>query len=199
VIFVSVGTVLPFDRLIRAMDAWAAAHPEEEAVAQIGRGSFEPAHMRWSRTLGWEAYDGTVAAARLMVAHAGTGSVLTASEWAKPIVLLPRRARLGEHRSDHQIETAAWLRGRPCSWPKPRRSCPRASPKPGLPKAASSPSAPTLPRPCWRSCGISSRDRPGGVGRAAHRLIRLPMDQRVSGKRTASARTCGQIADIVRY
>ena len=52
-------------------------------------------------------------AAELVVAHAGIGSVVTAGEHGKPIVLLPRRARLGEHRNDHQRDTVAHLAGRP--------------------------------------------------------------------------------------
>ena len=130
VIFVSVGTELPFDRLIQAMDAWAAEHPDEEVLAQIGRGRYEPRHMRWSRRLGWDDYDAEVAASRLLVAHAGTGSVLTAGEWAKPIVVLPRRGQYGEHRNDHQME---WRLGcgvdQAYSWLKPRWNCPSGSPK----------------------------------------------------------------------
>jgi UDP-N-acetylglucosamine transferase subunit ALG13 len=46
-------------------------------------------------------------AARIVVAHAGMGSILMAAEAGKPIVILPRRADLGEHRNDHQLDTAA--------------------------------------------------------------------------------------------
>ena len=34
-------------------------------------------------------------------------------ERGKPVVLLPRRARLGEHANDHQLDTAAWFGSRP--------------------------------------------------------------------------------------
>ena len=54
-----------------------------------------------------------IAGARLVVAHAGVGSVVSAGEQGKPIVVLPRRAALGEHTSDHQVETIGWLRGKP--------------------------------------------------------------------------------------
>jgi UDP-N-acetylglucosamine transferase subunit ALG13 len=33
------------------------------------------------------------------------GSILTAIELSKPIVVMPRRAHLGEHRNDHQWAT----------------------------------------------------------------------------------------------
>jgi UDP-N-acetylglucosamine transferase subunit ALG13 len=113
VIFVTIGTMWPFDRLIRAMDAFAEADPGAEMLAQIGRGKFEPRHMRWVRLLDREAYAATIAGADLVVAHAGVGSVVTAGEHGKPIVVLPRKAAWGEHTTDHQLETATWLRGRP--------------------------------------------------------------------------------------
>ena len=34
------------------------------------------------------------------------GSILSACEMGKPIVLMPRRAAYGEHRNDHQLDTA---------------------------------------------------------------------------------------------
>ena len=82
-------------------------------VAQTGDGVFEPEHMRWVRSLSREDYAAAMEAADLIVAHAGVGSVVTAGEYARPIVLLPRRAALGEHRNDHQADTAGWLRDRP--------------------------------------------------------------------------------------
>lgn len=112
-IFVTVGGELPFERLVRAMDAWAAAHPGEEVLAQVGDGRFAPAHMAWRRTLGREEYGAALDRAELIVAHAGMGSLLSAGERGKPIVLLPRRARLGEHRNDHQQDTAAHFGGLP--------------------------------------------------------------------------------------
>jgi UDP-N-acetylglucosamine transferase subunit ALG13 len=112
VIFVTIGSMFPFDRMIRAMDAWAAAQ-EEEILAQIGAGAFEPRHMGWVRRLERPDYAAAIARARLVVAHAGVGSVVAAGEQGKPVVVLPRRADLGEHTSDHQVETASWLRGKP--------------------------------------------------------------------------------------
>jgi UDP-N-acetylglucosamine transferase subunit ALG13 len=110
-ILVSIGTMLPFDRLVRAVDKWAEQHPKEEVVAQIGeRGLYEPKHMRWMRLTGPDEFAALVDQSRLLVAHAGTGSFLLAAERRRPIVLFPRRAALKEHTSDHQLQTARWLR-----------------------------------------------------------------------------------------
>jgi UDP-N-acetylglucosamine transferase subunit ALG13 len=115
VIFVTIGSMFPFDRLVRAADAWAAARPDpqEEIFAQIGGGAYRPAHMAFVDRLERGEYEAAVARARLVVAHAGVGSVVTAGQHGKPVVVMPRRHHLGEHTSDHQMETVGWLRGKP--------------------------------------------------------------------------------------
>ncbi len=44
--------------------------------------------------------------ASLIIAHAGMGSIITALEMGKPIIVMPRRSDLNEHRNNHQISTA---------------------------------------------------------------------------------------------
>lgn len=112
-IFVTIGSMFPFDRLIRAMDGWAEANPGTEILAQIGTGDYVPARMPHVRKLDQAEFARTVAGAELVVAHAGMGSVITASQYAKPIVMMPRLREWGEHTTDHQIATANWLRGKP--------------------------------------------------------------------------------------
>lgn len=111
-IFVTVGSMLPFDRLVRLFDEWAAANPHEEAFIQIGEGSYEPVNVPWARMLNGAEFDAKIAAASLIVAHAGTGSVFAAFEHVKPIVIVPRYAAFKEHTTDHQLHTAEWLRSK---------------------------------------------------------------------------------------
>lgn len=112
-IFVTVGSALPFDRLIQAMDAWAAGHPQTEVFAQIGAGAYVPQHMGYERMITPAEFRRRSESANTIVAHAGMGSVITASELGKPIVLLPRLASAREHTTDHQLHTAGWLTARP--------------------------------------------------------------------------------------
>lgn len=112
-IFVSVGSQLPFDRLIRAMDAWAEQNPDVSVIAQTGEHSYCPLHMAWQESYNPGAFRAHAANATVIVSHAGIGNVLLALELGKPIVLLPRRADLNEHRNDHQLATARQLEGRP--------------------------------------------------------------------------------------
>lgn len=112
-IFVTVGSIMAFDRLICAMDKWAQEHSEYEVLAQIGDGNYQPNHMRSMRTLTPSMFNDTVRNAAIVVAHAGMGSYLVATELGKPIVLLPRRAANREHTTDHQVHTAQWLGKKP--------------------------------------------------------------------------------------
>lgn len=112
-IFLTVGTQLPFDRLVSAVDTWAQQHPDVEVIGQIGPSSLSPSHMRSSQFLNPKEADGLFRKASLVVAHAGMGSILTALKYRKPILIVPRKAQLGEHRNEHQMATAKWLQTRP--------------------------------------------------------------------------------------
>lgn len=110
-IFVTVGGQKPFDRLVACVDAWvgakiAAGEDVPEVFAQIGKSERPPQHVPWVESLSPSDYAARVKSASVIVAHAGMGTILTAAELAKPILVLPRLARLGEHRNDHQIATA---------------------------------------------------------------------------------------------
>lgn len=112
-IFATVGSMLPFDRLIRAMDSWVEQHPREEVFAQIGNGAYVPQHMQYQRMLAPTEFNRLMERAELLVAHAGTGTMIAAAGMAKPVVLLARLARRREHTTDHQVHTAQWLANRP--------------------------------------------------------------------------------------
>ena len=43
---VTIGTMVPFDRMLRAVDDWAAAHPGEDVVEISAVGDYQPKHMR---------------------------------------------------------------------------------------------------------------------------------------------------------
>ena len=111
-IIVTVGMQLGFDRLIEAMDA-LAPRLGMPVIAQTGKGSYAPRNMEARVKIAPSEFEALVGEARLIVAHAGIGTVLTAARCKKPILLMPRRADLGEHRNDHQMATVGKLAGRP--------------------------------------------------------------------------------------
>ena len=109
VIFVTVGGPLPFDRLVHTVDRWAKEQQRREVFAQIGDSTTPPNYIEWQRFLSPSEFQAKARQAEFIIAHAGMGSILTAIEVGKALVIMPRRAHLGEHRNDHQWATVRRL------------------------------------------------------------------------------------------
>jgi UDP-N-acetylglucosamine transferase subunit ALG13 len=105
-ILVTVGTDLPFDRMVRVIDAWAGETGRRDVFAQIGEGGWQPRHIPFAEFLSPPEFAAKFAAARVIVSHAGMGTILTALHIGKPILVMPKKASLGEHRNEHQTATA---------------------------------------------------------------------------------------------
>lgn len=108
-IFITVGTQGPFDRLISTMDKLAYELPEIPFVAQISESSYKVKNMKSLEFVGPTEFDTYFSAAKLIVSHAGMGTIISALEYNKPIIIFPRLAKLGEHRNEHQMATAKRL------------------------------------------------------------------------------------------
>lgn len=111
-IFVTVGHQMPFDRLVGAVDAWAATRPGIDVFAQIGRTDLRPRSMRWKERVEPSEFLELISSASVVVAHAGMGTILSALEIGRPLLIMPRKAELRETRNDHQFATATRLSGR---------------------------------------------------------------------------------------
>ena len=112
-ILATVGTQLPFDRMLGALDLWASQNPEQNILAQTGKTRQRFQHMDCKAFLSPRLFHDAVERAYFMVSHAGMGSILTAAELGKQIVIVPRRAEFMEHRNDHQMATAAEMESMP--------------------------------------------------------------------------------------
>jgi len=105
-IFITVGAQMAFDRLIRAIDCWAGERGRSDVFAQIGPAEFRPQNIRWTNFLDPAEFREKVEESSVVIAHAGMGSILTALELGRPILVMPRRGDLKETRNDHQVATA---------------------------------------------------------------------------------------------
>ena len=115
-IFLTVGHDTPFDRLVRCVDNWCQDTERSNVFGQIGEitpGSFQPAHFQWVSFLDPSQFQQKFEQANLIIAHAGTGTIITALMKNKPIIIMPRRSDLEETRNDHQIATAGRFNRRP--------------------------------------------------------------------------------------
>lgn len=108
-IFVTIGTQAPFDRFIKIIDE-IAPQIGEEIIAQVYQCGFEPQHIKTVDFLAPDEFNELFMKSRLIVSHAGMGTILTAMQQQKPIIIFPRIAALGEHRNEHQLATAEKLK-----------------------------------------------------------------------------------------
>ncbi len=97
-----------FPRLVDALDRVAMA-TNEEVMVQIGATRGTPQAACWFRFISQAQMDCLVGRARIVVSHAGAGSILQALRHAKPLIVMPRLKRHGEHLDDHQCELALAL------------------------------------------------------------------------------------------
>ena len=107
-IFATVGTQVHFDRLIQAVDEWAGTSGRRDVFAQTGPSSYLPKYIEAKPFIDPDEFRARMAAATIVIGHAGMGSILTALEFGKRIIVMPRRSDLGEHRNDHQVATAKY-------------------------------------------------------------------------------------------
>jgi len=106
-IFLTVGTMFPFDRLIRAVDAAVEQGViEEKVIAQIGRGSVKPKNMYFKELLPEDDYEQYISEASVVISHAGIGTIITALNHHKPLLVMPRMKCYKECVNDHQVTTA---------------------------------------------------------------------------------------------
>lgn len=105
-IFVTVGTELPFNRLVQEVDAWAGRTGRLDVFAQIGKTDWRPSFIEYQCFLEPQVFADRFARSSVIVSHAGMGTILSALHAGKPILVVPRRASLSEHRNEHQLATA---------------------------------------------------------------------------------------------
>lgn len=105
-IFITVGTDQPFDRMLRVIDVWACENNRKDVFAQIGVGAWKPDFIESVEFLEPQDYKRRFNEASLIISHAGMGTIISALLCGKPILVMPKLARLGEHRNEHQLATA---------------------------------------------------------------------------------------------
>lgn len=107
-IFVAVGTQkFPFDRLLRVMDDMVAEGViKEDVFAQRGYSNYVPKHYKSSDFISKEHFLQIIESCDIVVTHSGVASILSSLEAKKPVIVVPRMAKFGEHVDDHQAEIA---------------------------------------------------------------------------------------------
>jgi beta-1,4-N-acetylglucosaminyltransferase len=111
-IFVTVGNDFrPFDRLLKGMDEIAPFLPEE-VLMQKGYSTYCPRNTEYFDFVPLQTATEYLLKSRLVVSHAGIGTIILCQRHGIPLLILPRRKKFGEHMNDHQLEIAQALEER---------------------------------------------------------------------------------------
>ena len=106
-IFLTVGTQFPFDRLVKAIDELMEQSDfDEDIVAQIGNSMYQPKRFRAVASMRKDIFDKHMHDASCIISHAGMGTITMALEAPKPLLVLPRRKIYAEVVNDHQVAIA---------------------------------------------------------------------------------------------
>lgn len=108
-ILVTCGTnEQPFDRLVRA----ARELDGEPVVVQYGSSTVAHGAGRWLDFVSFEELSDLMLEARVVISHAGVGSIVLARRCGKVPFVVPRRLHLDEAVDDHQLPLARRLHER---------------------------------------------------------------------------------------
>lgn len=102
--FVSVGNATqPFPRLLEAVVALREMLPVP-VVVQHGNTPFGTSGFDAVAFMGMDDFVARIREAKVLILHGGAGSVIQAIGAGRTPIVMPRRAKYGEHVDDHQAE-----------------------------------------------------------------------------------------------
>ena len=107
-IFVAVGTQkFQMNRLLKEIDNCIESRDITEKVfAQIGNSTYQPKNYEYSTFLCKADFEERVKECNLLITHSGVATIITGLKFDKPVIVVPRLAKYGEHVDDHQLQIA---------------------------------------------------------------------------------------------
>jgi UDP-N-acetylglucosamine transferase subunit ALG13 len=109
-VFVTVGNATQkFGRLLNEVERLAGEGFFDGELVLIQTGNnpeFQTRHCQQAAFLTQDEFRTAIREADVVIAHAGAGTLCHAADTGKIPVVMPRRAKYGEHIDDHQVELA---------------------------------------------------------------------------------------------
>ncbi|WP_295891652.1 glycosyltransferase [uncultured Vibrio sp.] len=109
-IFATVGSQMPFDRMMKVIDEWAKETQRSDIVAQVGNTQAQFQNLGCHVGFTPSEYQRQIEKAEVVIGHAGMGTILTCLELGKPLLIMAREGVRRETRNDHQIATKNWVK-----------------------------------------------------------------------------------------
>lgn len=104
-IFLTTGTQLPFDRIVQAVDTLLEVCDIGPILAQGLPGAYCPKNFVLTPRLQRSEFESTMDRSKIVIGHAGIGTIIACMERGRPFFCMPREMRYREHRNDHQLAT----------------------------------------------------------------------------------------------
>lgn len=112
-LFVPLGTQkFPFNRLIEALNALVEKglyKPEEIVMQSSIYEEVEPKFTHYE-LIPAEQFEELIDKAELVITHSGVNSIISCMKRKKPLVIVPRLKKYGEHVDNHQVEIAELMK-----------------------------------------------------------------------------------------
>lgn len=107
-IFVAVGTQkFQMNRLLKAVDDLIErGELTGEVFAQVGHSDYAPRNYGYKDFLSKEDFQSCISRCDLLITHSGVATIIAGLKLSKPVVVVPRLAKFGEHVDDHQLQIA---------------------------------------------------------------------------------------------
>ena len=107
-IFLAVGTQkFPFDRLLKSADKLISDGViTEEVFAQTGTCTYTPQNFEYRSMLSKAEFEERIKNCSLLITHSGVGTIISGLKARKPVIVMPRLKKYGEHVDDHQLDIA---------------------------------------------------------------------------------------------
>jgi len=102
-IFLTVGSQIPFDRLVRAVDI---QENSETVFAQIGASDYTPQYIKYVKFMEKDEFDRQLETCSAVISHAGMGTIIQSVIAGKPLLVVPRLKKYNEVVNDHQMASA---------------------------------------------------------------------------------------------
>lgn len=96
-----------FVRLLKEVDlVTQKEYPDESIIVQAGYTVYQPINPKMAvfDFVAPEELNHYIEKARVVITHAGVGSILNGMRKSKIMIVVPRRKKYGEHTNDHQLE-----------------------------------------------------------------------------------------------
>lgn len=109
-VLVTIGSMVEkkFTRLFNIIDELCEDGELDgtQVTAQVGFDNYQSTSFQCFDMIADEEFKSLISESDLIIAHAGTGTVISSIKLGKKVIIFPRMAEYDEHYDDHQLELA---------------------------------------------------------------------------------------------